>query len=255
MGDEDFIPHTKIIYWEHDAWGGEVWGYKKRHPPHSLAPTATVLILVVKIFLGVRRGRHVQSELWQALGVLETASSRSEDKLTHIIITVQTTTDKNNGQTLTLNIKKKKNVQIPPLLSIDFSNDITFKKDLFVDTFSITISSGVYTATSSGSVAVLTSNAGTSGVSGDLSLSTGSATVGDSGALDIGIGSSASGSGSSIAIPVGSGTDIGEAFSGTVWHHWYYRYDWEYGEAWQIPSWRWQITSRLMHGSQTPSCC
>jgi hypothetical protein len=34
--------------------------------------------------------------------------------------------------------------------------------------------------------------------------------------LDIGSGSSASGSGGSIAIPVGSGTDIGEAFSGTV---------------------------------------
>ena len=50
----------------------------------------------------------------------------------------------------------------------------------------ITISSGVGTATSSRSVATLTSNAGTVGVSGDLVLSTGTASVGNSGALDIG---------------------------------------------------------------------
>ena len=51
---------------------------------------------------------------------------------------------------------------------------------------SITFSSGVGTATSFGSVAVLMSNAGTAGVMGDLLLSTGTASVGDSGALDIG---------------------------------------------------------------------
>ena len=41
-------------------------------------------------------------------------------------------------------------------------------------------------ATSSGRVAVLTSNTGTAGVTGDLLLSTGAASVGDSGTLDIG---------------------------------------------------------------------
>ena len=45
------------------------------------------------------------------------------------------------------------------------------------------------------SAAFSTSNAGVSGVSGDLSLGTGSATMGDSGAVDIVSGSSASGSG------------------------------------------------------------
>ncbi len=51
---------------------------------------------------------------------------------------------------------------------------------------SITFSSGIGMATSFGSVAVLMSNAGTAGVTGDLSLSTGTASVGNSGALDIG---------------------------------------------------------------------
>ena len=58
---------------------------------------------------------------------------------------------------------------------------------------SITFSLGVGMATSSGCVAVSTSNAETAGVSGDLSLSTGTAIVGDSSALDIGSGLSASG--------------------------------------------------------------
>ena len=45
----------------------------------------------------------------------------------------------------------------------------------------IMISSGVGTETSSGSVSVSTSNAGSSGVSGDLSLNTGTASAGTSG--------------------------------------------------------------------------
>jgi hypothetical protein len=51
---------------------------------------------------------------------------------------------------------------------------------------SITFSLGTGTATSFGSVAVLMSNAGTVGVTGDLLLGTGAVSVGDSGALDIG---------------------------------------------------------------------
>ncbi len=51
---------------------------------------------------------------------------------------------------------------------------------------SITFSLGVGMATSSGRVAVLTSNTGTAGVTGDQLLSTGTVRVGDSGALDIG---------------------------------------------------------------------
>ncbi len=51
---------------------------------------------------------------------------------------------------------------------------------------SIIFSLGVGTATSSGRVPVLTSIAGTAGVTGDLLLSTRTASVGDSGALDIG---------------------------------------------------------------------
>ena len=58
-----------------------------------------------------------------------------------------------------------------------------------------------------------TSNAGTSGVSGDLSLSTGAATVGMSGHVSLGSGSSANGSGGSIAISVGSGDRSGGTFS------------------------------------------
>ncbi len=50
---------------------------------------------------------------------------------------------------------------------------------------SITFSSGVGTATSFGSVAILMSNVGTAGMKGDLSLSTGTASVGDSSTLDI----------------------------------------------------------------------
>ncbi len=42
--------------------------------------------------------------------------------------------------------------------------------------------------------------------------------IGDSGTLDIGSGSSASGSGVSIAISVGSGTNIGGAFSVSIYH-------------------------------------
>jgi hypothetical protein len=81
---------------------------------------------------------------------------------------------------------------------------------------SITFSSGIGTATSSGCVAVSTSNTGTVGVSGDLSLSNGTVIVGNSSALYIGSGSSASGSGGSIAISVGSGTDIGGVSSVTA---------------------------------------
>jgi hypothetical protein len=78
---------------------------------------------------------------------------------------------------------------------------------------SITISSGAGMAKSSGSVAVSTSNTGTAGVSGDLSLNTGTASIGDSGPLDTRSGLSVSGSGRSIAISVGLGTGIGGAFS------------------------------------------
>jgi len=75
---------------------------------------------------------------------------------------------------------------------------------------------GVGKATSSRSVDVSTSSAGTAGMLGDLSLGTGSATVGDSGALDIGSESSALGSCGRIAISVGSGTKIGGAFNVTA---------------------------------------
>ena len=47
-----------------------------------------------------------------------------------------------------------------------------------------------------------TSDAGSSGVSGDLSLSTGTASVGTSGDVSIGSGSSAAGSGGNVAISV-----------------------------------------------------
>ena len=57
---------------------------------------------------------------------------------------------------------------------------------------SITISLGIDMATSSRIVVVLTSNAGTAGVSGDLLLSTGTLSVGNSGALDIGCGTTRS---------------------------------------------------------------
>ena len=67
--------------------------------------------------------------------------------------------------------------------------------------------------TSSESVTILTSNAGTAGMLGYLLLSTGTVSIGNSGTLDVGSGSSASGLGGSIAIPVGSGTNIGGAFS------------------------------------------
>ncbi len=62
---------------------------------------------------------------------------------------------------------------------------------------SITISSGVGMATSSGSVAVSKSSAETVGMLGDLLLNTGTARLGD-GALGIGSGLSASGLGASI---------------------------------------------------------
>ena len=78
---------------------------------------------------------------------------------------------------------------------------------------SITISSGMCMTTSSESVTILTSNAGTAGMLGYLLLSTGTVSIGNSGTLDVGSGSSASGLGGSIAIPVGSGTNIGGAFS------------------------------------------
>jgi hypothetical protein len=55
----------------------------------------------------------------------------------------------------------------------------------------ITISLGVRTATSFLSVAVSTSSAGTAGVSGDLSMSTGNTAIGNSGTVDIGTGLSA----------------------------------------------------------------
>ena len=80
---------------------------------------------------------------------------------------------------------------------------------------SIAISPGVGMVTSSGSMTVLMSNAGTAVGLGDLPLSAGTASVGGSGALDIGSGSSASGLGGSIAVSVGSGTSIGGAFSVT----------------------------------------
>jgi hypothetical protein len=78
---------------------------------------------------------------------------------------------------------------------------------------SVTISLGVGTATSLGSIAVLTSNAGTAGVLGDLLMNTGTASIGNSGALGIESGLSASGLGISIAISAGFGTNIGGAFS------------------------------------------
>ncbi len=78
---------------------------------------------------------------------------------------------------------------------------------------SITTSLVDGTATSPGSMAVSKSIAGTVGVSGNLSLNTGTVRVGNSGPLDNKSGPSASGSGISIAISVGSGTDIGGAFS------------------------------------------
>ena len=61
----------------------------------------------------------------------------------------------------------------------------------------ITISSSVGMATSSKSVTILTSNAGTAVVLGDLLLGTGTASVGNNGALDIKSGLSASSLGGS----------------------------------------------------------
>ncbi len=80
----------------------------------------------------------------------------------------------------------------------------------------INISSGIGRATSLGSVAVSTSNAGNAGVLGDLSWNNGAECVGDSGALGIWSGSSASGLGGIIEISVGLGTSIGGAFSVTA---------------------------------------
>ena len=80
----------------------------------------------------------------------------------------------------------------------------------------ITISLGIGTATSSRSLTILTSNAGTAVVLGDLLFGTGTASVGNSDVLDIESGSSVSGSGGSIAISVGSDTVIGGAFSVTA---------------------------------------
>ena len=60
---------------------------------------------------------------------------------------------------------------------------------------SIIISSGSGTATSSGSLSILTNNAGASGMSGALLVSTGTANAGNSGSVEIASGSSSSGSG------------------------------------------------------------
>ncbi len=78
---------------------------------------------------------------------------------------------------------------------------------------SITILLGICTSTSLGSVAVLTSNAGTVVVLGDLLLNNRILSIGDSCSLGIWSGLSASGSGCSISISMGSGTNIGGVFS------------------------------------------
>ena len=60
------------------------------------------------------------------------------------------------------------------------------------------------------------SNAGSLGVLGDFSLSTGTVSVGTSGDVSIGSGSSVSGSGGSIAVSVGLGDGSGGTFSVTA---------------------------------------
>ena len=98
------------------------------------------------------------------------------------------------------------------LLSLEEASDLSACSGTVGSTASdgsITISSGVGTATSSRSMVISTRSGGTAG----LPLSTGNATIGDSGTMDFGPGLSAFGSGGSIAFSVGSGTDFGGAFS------------------------------------------
>jgi hypothetical protein len=78
---------------------------------------------------------------------------------------------------------------------------------------SVTIESGVGTATDSGAASLSTADAGVAGVSGNLSLRTGVATNGDSGSVVLASGSSSSGTGGDITLTVGSGTAEGGTFT------------------------------------------
>ncbi|EJK61681.1 hypothetical protein THAOC_17786, partial [Thalassiosira oceanica] len=68
-------------------------------------------------------------------------------------------------------------------------------------------------ATSSGSLGLSTSDAGAAGVSGQVTLSSGTASSGTSGAVGIESGSSEFGSGGAISLSVGSGDGAGGTLS------------------------------------------
>ena len=67
---------------------------------------------------------------------------------------------------------------------------------------------GQGTKTSSGSIVIKTANAGTTGVSGALTFSSGTTSSGSSGELRIGTGTAVKGKGGSISITVGTGTTL-----------------------------------------------
>jgi hypothetical protein len=64
---------------------------------------------------------------------------------------------------------------------------------------------GASVESSSGQVEILTPNAGVIGVSGDITLSTGSASVGNSGTLFFSSGDSSAGAGGELSFAVGTG--------------------------------------------------
>ena len=73
---------------------------------------------------------------------------------------------------------------------------------------SISIHSGYSNAQSSGSIFLRTLNAGTTGVSGELTFSIGTTSSGSSGSISIGTGSASGGKGGDITIKVGDGNTL-----------------------------------------------
>ena len=81
----------------------------------------------------------------------------------------------------------------------------------------MTVSSGVGTATSSGAVLIQTSNSGTTGVSGNMALKTGTSTVGVSGNMALTTGASTIGATGSFTVSTGTAAGgAGGAISMTV---------------------------------------
>ena len=82
---------------------------------------------------------------------------------------------------------------------------------------SISIHSGYSNAQSSGSIFLRTLNAGTTGVSGELTFSTGTTSSGSSGSISIGTGSASGGKGGDITIKVGDGNTLDGASIIVCW--------------------------------------